>query len=774
MSVIEQFWYTRPAASAASDPGFRIVAASPGFTDPRSALASRAITLCRYDMPPRHFQRPAPVSYGWADAAGVRYCFRRAAAGTDEFGRRGNLTAHILAGPPELLPAAGIAARLGSPWWWAGAAPADPALPALAGLDDIPAAPPTPLDDQALLAAFLDALLTRPRHGLLALRAAPADIAALVLAVEDAVPGLMDAHSLSTYESPRAASLFNVVGAVEINPSAKTVRSQPDSRTPPDVASARAILLAGDRPRVTRAAARAAGIGTTAPDVPALASLVNACSELDSGVAPSPRFLVTILASAGTLNLTLAEFPRVAQDLARELIGGRGHVFAALSALTTGGLAEDAADAIGSAVGRVLAAAGPPAAPWDTVLERLADLDKRAHDSCRRFLLGHIPSTPRAAAGVTGTLSLNLLRQAKADELPTAHPVVRNLLATFGADWAMAVDDPSVPAVWRARVLGVALKSSAGPQPAKLVRYLLDDPALIDPLAAELTDLAPLRAAVDVLAIADQPKAAAVLAAALPPADGDALAVWFAGGRTSSDVRLAFLAECAKRGLAALPGAHWPGMAGSALADWLAAELASATVPRPPKDVLNLLRSAGDLSSRAWLSVLGLAEPGQPPHVTTLTAALRQASLLPPEQTAVAIRAATVFFALKRPTAEQLGRALPVLGNQPERGLAVLADACLLVHDAEQDIKPVLALGHCVLDLAARDQPTRNSDLGRLYARQLRRLTHDAPRCRDRLAYYAARRGGGAHYWWRQAVSVRAKVRDMADGGSRASRARSG
>jgi hypothetical protein len=768
VSVIEQFWYTRPAPSAARDPGFQIVARSPGFVDPRSTLTRTAITLCRYDMPPRHVQQQAPESYGWADAAGVRYCFRRAAAGTDEFGRRGNLTAHILAGPPQLLPAAGIAARLGSPWWWAGGIPADPALPTLADLADIPAAPPAPPAEPALVAAFLDALLTRPPRGLLALRCDPAAIVSLVLAVEDAVPRLMDAHSLSTYESPRAASLFDVVGTMETNPSARVIGPQPDLRTPPAVIKAREILLGGGRPRVTRAAAQAAGIGTATPDVPALAGLVTAYSELDAEVAPSARFLTTILASAETLQLTLAEFPRAAQDVARKVIGERGEVFAALSALAIGGLADDTIAAIGAAAGQVLADTPIPVTRWDTVLGRLADLDRRAHDACRRILIEHLAATPTAAVGASGPLRLSLLRQAAADGLPTAHPAVWHLLATLGEGWGTAIGDPAIPVAWQARVLGAAINSPAGPQPAELSRHLLSDPALIGPLAAELTDLTPLRDAVGALAAADQPKAAAIIAAGLPPQDGDALAVWFADRRTRPDARLAFLAECARRGLAAPAGAHWPAMAGAALADWLAAELASVTVPRPPKHVADLLRSGDDLASRAWLSVLGLAEPGQPAHVATLTAALRQASLLPPEQAQIAVRSAITFFAVRRPSAEQFTRALPVLADHREPGLALLADTCLLVLRAESDIEPVLALGRCVLDLVARDRPARNSDRGREYAAQLRRLAREAPRCRDSLAYYAARRGNGAPAWWRQAVSVRARIRDMtASNGSR-------
>lgn len=771
MSVIEQFWYTRPGPSTARDPGFQIVAKSPGFADPRSEIARTAITLCRYDMPPRHVQQQAPVSYGWADAAGTRYCFCRAAAGTDEFGRRGNLTAHILAGPPELLPAAGIVARLGSQWWWTGdiPIPADQALLPLAGLADIPAEPPPPPAESALVAAFLDALLTRPPRGLLALRSDPAGIAALVLAVEHAVPGLMDAHSLSTYESPRAASLFDVVGTLETNPSAREIRPRPDSRTPPAVIKAREILLADGRSRVTRAAARAAGIGTAAPDVPALAGLVTAYGELDAGVAPLPRFLITILASAGTLELTLAEFPRAAHYVAKEVIKERGDVFAALSALTAGGLGDRTVAAIGAAAGHVLAHdASVPVTRWDTMLERLADIDKRAHDACRRILVEHLAAAPGAVAGASGPLCLRLLRQAAADGLPVTHPAVRHLLAALGEGWGTAIGDPAIPVAWQARALGVALGSPAGPRPAELARYLLGDPALIGPLAAELTDLTALRDAVGVLAAADQPKAAAIIAAGLPPRDGDRLAVWFADGRTRPDARLAFLAECARRGLLAAPGARWPAMAGSALADWIAAEFTSVTVPRPPKDVADLLRSSDDLASRAWLGVLGLAEPGQPPHVATLTAALRQASLLPPEQARIAVLSALTFFAVKRPSAEQFSRALAVLAGQRGPGLAVLTDACLFVLRAEQDIEPVLALGRCVLDLAARDRPARNSGLGRLYAEQLRRLAREAPRCKDSLAYYAARRGNGAMASWRQAVSVRARVRDMAAGnGSR-------
>lgn len=481
---IEQLWYTRLPGSAGRPPGFQIVAASPGLADPRATLTAAAIRLCRYDAPPRLAQSrhphrqaqsrltqpAAPVSYGWVDAGGVRFCFRRCPAGTDELGRPGNMTAHVLAGPPELLPAAGLMARFGSRWWWDGKVPPGRELEPLDTLEAVPeGGAPADAADPDRLAAFLDALLTRRPRTLLTLRADPPDVAALVLAAERAVPGLMDAHGVSTYESPRTGGWFDVAGAAAPVPGAVPVAARPQARTPPEVSAAREILLSGDRARVRRTAARAAGLGTPKPNVTALPGLITAYSELDAGAVPSAEFLAGSLASTAIARLTLDEFPDAPRHVARELIRERGPVFDALAKLAAAGLDPDALTAIGTAAGRELAAAAPGGARnWAPALNRLTEVDAGMAAACRREVIDRAGAAPGVLTGAGPGVRLTLLRQAAADGLSQAHPAVGQFLADSCGTWPAIADDRGLPARWRAIALAGALSArAAGPRRAR-------------------------------------------------------------------------------------------------------------------------------------------------------------------------------------------------------------------------------------------------------------------------------------------------------------------
>ena len=136
MNELDQLLFTWTARGVNGRRGFQVVAASDGLSSPSSPLAMEVGRLCRYD-PPREASDPtrAPVSYGWIDRGHNRIVFRRSYAGQDASGRPGNFVAHIVVGPPALLPVDELLIRFDSTFWWDGTtiqnwpADADFALP---------------------------------------------------------------------------------------------------------------------------------------------------------------------------------------------------------------------------------------------------------------------------------------------------------------------------------------------------------------------------------------------------------------------------------------------------------------------------------------------------------------------------------------------------------------------------------------------------------------------------------------------------------------------
>jgi hypothetical protein len=757
-AVIEQLWYTRPPASAGRVPGFQIIAASSGLADPRAKLTTMAMRLCRYDLPPRYAPAPAPVSYGWVDAGGTRFCFRRADAGADDLGRPGNLTAHIIAGPPSLLGAADLAARFGSAWWWDGKIPDGKDLPPLESLAEIPAgAPAEPAHLADWLAAFVDALLGRRPRTLLSLRGSPADIAALVLAAERAVPGLMDAHSVSTYESPRSAPWFDIVGAVEPVPGATPVAAQPEARTPPVITAARTIVLSPDRARVTRTAARAAGLGTPEPVVTSLSGLVAAYDELDTGRVPTTEFLAKALATPTIAELTLSEFPEARQHVARELIRERGKVFAALAALAQDGFDAGMLAAVAETAGRQLVAARMAAWRWEAVLRRLALLGPPVEAACCRLLIDQTRTVPGLLKEAGAAVSLTLLGQASADGLDEAHPAVRDLLGGLGRDWRSVADDYSLPVRWRAIAVAGAVSGAASVGSPELARRLRGDPRIAGPLA-ELVGDQPLRAAV--LAEPAEQQAALMLdiAPGLPRDTGGEMLTWFARRLPEPDSRIAFMAAAVRLGLSARLGPRWTELARIAIAAQLTQQMESGVVPSPTPEQQDLLRCAEAPDLRAWLQVLAVADRPDA-HLTPLKSAIAGTARLPPAEASAALRCAVTFFAARRPTSEQFRKALAALDCPPEAGIPLLVTACLLVLQATGDLGPALELGFGLIDLVAADEAASQGRCGIVLSAEVRRLSRALPGyCRERLEFHAFKRGKGPLSWWKQETGVRARV----------------
>ena len=251
----------------------------------------------------------------------------------------------------------------------------------------------------------------------------------------------------------------------------------PSPGTPKRITAARSILLAGSRPRVTRTATLAAGIGTPDADPQSIPGLVAGYCDLDEGRAPPAGFLAKMLASPSVVSLTVDAFPRVLRYVAHEFIATEG-ITAALSSLNRNGLDAGIVDKICEAVGQTLITDHVPAARWDMVLSRLSLLAPNACPSGQTALIEQATSEPDALAGASGHLRLALLREAATAAFSPAHPAIGYLLRTAGPDWQTVVMDPALPGPWRATALATALAGPAGPSPAALAEFLRRAPEM--------------------------------------------------------------------------------------------------------------------------------------------------------------------------------------------------------------------------------------------------------------------------------------------------------
>src|SRR5215467_10069032 len=92
--MIEQLHYTWAEEGRQGLGRYQVTAASPDLADLTSDLATLALRLCRWSGE----ESSDVASYGWIDARGYRFVFRRVGAGLTRDGRPGNFAAHVLVG----------------------------------------------------------------------------------------------------------------------------------------------------------------------------------------------------------------------------------------------------------------------------------------------------------------------------------------------------------------------------------------------------------------------------------------------------------------------------------------------------------------------------------------------------------------------------------------------------------------------------------------------------------------------------------------------------
>ncbi len=210
--AVQQLRYTWSARGLEGVSQFQVTGASPGFRDPTSLEWGWASELCSYPGLPRSENADEWPSVGWITLRdGRRIVFHRVDAGLDGAGRRGNFAAHILMGPQEELPTSQGALLLTGQLWWTGSVATPLHLPTLTldGLEE----PRFCGDDDPELRTAL-ALLLDSRGTASGFARTPALAARALSVLCDVAPYLLEARSISTFESPEEARSFQLVGTV--------------------------------------------------------------------------------------------------------------------------------------------------------------------------------------------------------------------------------------------------------------------------------------------------------------------------------------------------------------------------------------------------------------------------------------------------------------------------------------------------------------------------------------------------------------------------------
>ena len=251
--MIEQLHYTWAERGLQGHGRYQVTAVSPGLADLSGERAALARRLCRQPGE----EGPNAVSFGWIDARGYRFVFRRVAAGLTADGRPGRFAAHVLVAPvrmitvPDLLHnpcAAGL--------WWSGEEEESQSLPCMSPQPLCPWPSPgpeaqhqqEPSDDAVTL--VLAHLLGTEGTGQVpgtwpAVLAAAARLSKVIPASFDSVP------SFATLEQGEVADWFQLAGSGD----RATIAAQP----PASARAAAALIMSGhpEGIRMARAAAEA-------------------------------------------------------------------------------------------------------------------------------------------------------------------------------------------------------------------------------------------------------------------------------------------------------------------------------------------------------------------------------------------------------------------------------------------------------------------------------------------------------------------------------------
>ena len=326
--ALQQLLYTWARAGLSGPNAFQPVAASTGLMRD-GAARDRALKLCRYHLPDGVDPQQGPVSFGWIDDGPTRYAFRRTAVpGLDVFGRHGNFAAHILAGPREQIPALRLLGTYTSPSWWNGETLPDGTtmLPTIT-LEEFTRGTSLPPANQDLAVAVLAWLLRRP--GTLSLINDPDEIVAAALAAAQALPGVADLSSLSTYEDPDSPIRPHVSGRHLQGADVATVLALPQLRAAIAVAQA---SLGGDPVTIGKLRAEWARHRATSPDIASFLRIGTVLAAAGRGDETPIEDLVALLPDARSA-VDLLDYTHVQRRLAKAVLAGDTRVATALANL---------------------------------------------------------------------------------------------------------------------------------------------------------------------------------------------------------------------------------------------------------------------------------------------------------------------------------------------------------------------------------------------------------------------------------------------------------
>ena len=379
---LEQFFFTWAEKGLDGLGRFQVVAASPRLHRP-SSIKSLGLELCRYEVPNRGIEPPtAPVSTGWLTRGGMRFAFTRTYLGRDAVGRTGNFAAHVVVGPQDEMPLDALCCSLDSAaapqeesgstgsrlTWWRGDSRQIPESRTLPTPDLPETARPT--NDGDPCAEVVAELLARAGQKITL--AYPPDVVlrALTLAAT-ALPGLMDTWSVSTYEGPRLAPMFDVVAAEDPN---RTLRGF-HPRRPGGLSSQELIAgrFAASADPVTARAAQAAWHSSRRRRSPAqaftrLAVTHRAANEGEAVTADDLDFALSECESATSLLESPISREVVTTEFARDPHGKVGD--ALLNVM--GDLPSDLRHVVGESLGQALRTS--PAPQLERAVARVASV----------------------------------------------------------------------------------------------------------------------------------------------------------------------------------------------------------------------------------------------------------------------------------------------------------------------------------------------------------------------------------------------------------------
>ena len=532
--MIEQLHYTWAEEGRQGLGRYQVTAASPGLADLTSDVAMLALRLCRWSGE----ESGDVASYGWIDARGYRFVFRRVGVGLTRDGRPGNFAAHVLVGSVSEITTRHLLHDQCEPGlWWGGELDKDQELPLLrpqplcpwvwaaAGIhaDRANRADRPDPDDETVLGTVARLLATggagQVSGSWRAVLAAAGCFSRVIPASFSTV------SSFSTFERGEPADWFQLVGIGDSKPVAQ----------PPPVAKAAAALIASSDPgdaRLARSAAEATEQDGKLPwrEFVALAAAFQALvaegnvdwADLIPSLAKSGTATEVLQLRRGrgvVVDALLADQAGVRDALAVSAEGINGHLVRQLGIdiAERMGLASLPARRTTSGIGADQLGPGP--ATWQTLLRIAAPLGRAALDGIAEVVL-------RAAdpdcSGWPPQIVQACLRS------PALKPGLVPSLAKAAADQHVithVLTDAAIPVKYRADTAVAALKAGTL-SPAGLIDQGSVVPGLVNQAVirlipggmsgAVLTALAPADAVRVVTTIAPDVSESALLVACAP------------------------------------------------------------------------------------------------------------------------------------------------------------------------------------------------------------------------------------------------------------------